>query len=115
MPSPASPDPQTLAVLTEFRERLAVRFGERLRGLVLFGSRARGDYRDDSDADVAVFLDPVSDPIAAQMDIADDAYVIFLDRGLLIQPWVFRGTLERPDRSRALPLLDAVRCEGIAL
>ena len=31
-------------------------YGERLERAVLFGSRARGDHRDDSDYDIAVFL-----------------------------------------------------------
>ncbi|PCN51160.1 hypothetical protein B6U99_00855 [Candidatus Geothermarchaeota archaeon ex4572_27] len=31
-------------------------FGERLLGVMLFGSRARGDYRDDSDYDILVLL-----------------------------------------------------------
>jgi uncharacterized protein len=106
-------DPDTMAVLRAFRGRMAQRYGNRLRGMVLFGSRARGDHRADSDADVAVFLDPVSDPVAAQMDMAEDAYRLFLDCGLLIQPWVFRGSPDRPDASRALPLLEEVRSEGI--
>jgi predicted nucleotidyltransferase len=102
-------------VLAGFRERLERRFGDRLRGLLLFGSRARGDHRVDSDADVAVFIDPVADPIAAQMDIAADAYLLFLDQGLLIQPWVFRGSPDKPDLSRAVQLLKIVRSEGVPL
>jgi predicted nucleotidyltransferase len=109
------PDASTGAAIEAFRARLEQRFGGNLRGLVLFGSRARGDHRDDSDADVAVFLRPVADPIGAQMDMAADAYAVFLDTEILIQPWVFGGTPEHPDRDRAIQLLDAVQTEGIAL
>lgn len=113
MVSQPSLDPGTLAALREFRQRLGTRYGERFRGLILFGSRARGDHRDDSDADVAVFIDPIADPIGAQMDMVEDAYLVFLDRGLLIQPWVFRGTPAQPDRTRVSHLLDAVIAEGV--
>ena len=43
-------------VLTRFRAVLDVLYGDRLERAVLFGSRARGDARPDSDYDVAVFL-----------------------------------------------------------
>ena len=106
-------EPETLRVLAAFRKRMAQRYGGRLRGVVLFGSRARGDHRADSDADVAVFLDPVADPVAAQMDMADDAYRLFLDSDLLIQPWVFRGSPDKPDTSRAAHLVEIIRAEGV--
>ena len=45
------------APLDEFRPRLARAFGTRLRDVILFGSRARGDHRPDSDLDLFVVLD----------------------------------------------------------
>jgi predicted nucleotidyltransferase len=109
------PDPITEAALGAFRSRLEERYGADLRRLVLFGSRARGDHRDDSDADVAVFLQSVAYPVAAQMDMATDAYAVFLDTGILIQPWVFDGNPEHPNRDRAVRLLDAIQAEGVML
>lgn len=44
------------AVLQRFRAALDLLYGDRLERVILFGSRARGDARDDSDYDVAVFL-----------------------------------------------------------
>jgi uncharacterized protein len=41
----------------EIRSRLEFVHGERLRGVVLYGSEARGDARPDSDIDVLVLLD----------------------------------------------------------
>jgi len=81
MPVAKNPDAITKAAFEAFRSRLEERHGIRVRGLVPFGSLARGDHRDDSDADVAVFLQPVVDPVAAQMDMAGDAYAVFLDTG----------------------------------
>ncbi|MGC9319530.1 MAG: nucleotidyltransferase domain-containing protein [Armatimonadota bacterium] len=43
--------------LRQLRARLEDLYGERLKGLYLFGSRARGDAEPDSDVDVAVVLD----------------------------------------------------------
>lgn len=108
------PDAKTRRALAAFRDLLAHRYGNRLRALVLFGSRARGDHREDSDADVAVFLGQVPDPIAEQMDLAEDAYLIYLDLGIMIQPWVFRGSPRKPGPTRAARLLEVVRSEGIA-
>jgi uncharacterized protein len=43
-------------VLSRFRAALGKIYGERIERVVLFGSRARGDARPDSDYDVLVFL-----------------------------------------------------------
>ena len=43
-------------VLRRFRAALDDAYGERIERVVLFGSRARGDARPDSDYDVVVFL-----------------------------------------------------------
>jgi predicted nucleotidyltransferase len=111
----AMPDARTETALRAFRDRLQERYGTQLQGLTLFGSRARGDHREDSDADVAVFLQSVADPVAAQMDMASDAYAVFLDTDILIQPWAFGGTPDQAARDRAMDVLDKVRTEGITL
>ena len=43
-------------LLHEVKRRLVAHYGNRLDRVVLFGSRARGDHREDSDYDIAVFL-----------------------------------------------------------
>jgi predicted nucleotidyltransferase len=43
-------------VLSRFRAALDEVYGERIERVALYGSRARGDARADSDYDVAVFL-----------------------------------------------------------
>jgi predicted nucleotidyltransferase len=51
------PSPKTKAILRQVRPRLAAVHGERLRGVVLFGSEARGDAEADSDIDLLVLLE----------------------------------------------------------
>lgn len=44
------------AALAELKAVLTDLYGKRLRGLYLFGSYARGDFREDSDVDVLIVL-----------------------------------------------------------
>ena len=47
---------ETDPVLAKFRAALRKLYGPRIERVVLFGSRARGDARRDSDYDIAIFL-----------------------------------------------------------
>jgi hypothetical protein len=52
------PDDATVArAIAAFASAARRHYGSRLVGLLLFGSRARGDHTRESDADVAVVLD----------------------------------------------------------
>jgi uncharacterized protein len=48
-------------ILAEFRQGLESLYGDRLRGLYLFGSYARGEAGPESDLDVLIVLNEVSD------------------------------------------------------
>lgn len=50
------PQPIRLA-LAELKDALVAIYGDRLRSVYLYGSYARGDYRDDSDVDVLIVLE----------------------------------------------------------
>lgn len=106
----------TRRALASFKKRLTHRYGGHLKALYLFGSRVRGDYRPDSDADVAVFLDHVSDPLGEQLALIDEGYPILLATGINIQPWVFEeASLSSPEKHRASHLVETVRREGLPL
>lgn len=49
-------------LLSELKARLAELYGERLKGLVLYGSYARGAARKSSDLDVAMVLEQAQRP-----------------------------------------------------
>ncbi|HEY0834086.1 MAG TPA: nucleotidyltransferase domain-containing protein [Azospirillum sp.] len=110
-----SPDPLALDVVRELKARLRRRFGDRLVAVYLFGSRARGDHRPDSDADVAVFLrGDLPDPFDAEKAIVEDGYDLLLERGLYIQPWAFEErVLSNPDQARLAGLQRSVLTEGV--
>jgi hypothetical protein len=47
---------EVLRIVRELHDKLDVIYGDRLKGVYLYGSYARGDAREDSDIDVAVVL-----------------------------------------------------------
>jgi predicted nucleotidyltransferase len=54
-------NPQDNPVLRRFRAAVMEIYGDRIERVVLYGSRARGDDKPDSDYDIAVFIkDPSS-------------------------------------------------------
>ncbi|HEX3883432.1 MAG TPA: nucleotidyltransferase domain-containing protein [Stellaceae bacterium] len=79
--------PATLAtdpVLARFRAALDALYGPRIERIVLYGSRARGDHREDSDYDIAVFLRDFVDrwqevdriiPVVTNILYEDEAFI----------------------------------------
>jgi predicted nucleotidyltransferase len=51
-------------VLAEAKALLSAEYADRLKGIVLFGSYARGDFAEGSDIDILVLLSPLVDPRA---------------------------------------------------
>jgi predicted nucleotidyltransferase len=91
-------------LLAALKRALFEQFGDRLLGLKLFGSRARGEGRDDSDIDVLVDVrDVTRDERGAILDLAHD---LGLEADLVLSPLVLRaGVTPRPEILRdAVPL-----------
>ena len=85
--------------------------------LILFGSRARGDYRPDSDANVAVLSrgDP-DDAIVILLSLSDLAYKVLLSTGVRIRPFlVWETEWCDPESSAQVDTLQNIAREGITL
>lgn len=98
-------------ILSRFRAALTATYGDRLERAVLFGSRARGDARPDSDYDIAVFIrapDGWFDEVVRLADLGTD---ILMDTGAVISAKPFRaGAYNEP-----LPLMHEIQREGLDL
>lgn len=109
------PDADTLAAVRAFLARLPAHFT--LAGAFLFGSRARGAHRPDSDADVAVVLQgPPGRFVATKLALADLAYDVLLDTGIRIQPFpIWEEEWANPAAYPNPRLLENIGREGIRL
>ena len=109
----AAPDTDRAAHL--FLARLAGRYP--VSRALLFGSRARRTHRPDSDADVAAVLKgPRGEFIDTKLAMADLAYDVLLETGVLIQPLpVWEEEWEHPERHSNPALLAEIRRDGIVL
>jgi predicted nucleotidyltransferase len=107
-------DPDTETAVRHFLARIPADI--RLDRAILFGSRARGEHRPDSDADVALILHERGDDGKTLMMLAELAYYSYLDTGIMVQPvpiavedWLNPEAFPRPG------FLRNVEREGIVL
>ena len=110
-----TPDPTTLSAARRFVDALAGHY--QIRQAWLFGSRARGDYRPDSDLDIAVLLDgPRASFLPVKLALDDLAFDVLLETGVHIQPLpLWHDDWETPTRFANPHLIEAIRREGVLL
>ena len=109
--------PAERKVMDRFIVDLRARYGARLHDVLIFGSRARGDARSDSDFDIAVILEDGDWRFwAEKMVMADLAYDALVEHGMYLQCWpLARTAWERPHTSDRRRFLEAIRREGRSL
>jgi predicted nucleotidyltransferase len=98
-------------VAVEFARQARERLGPRVRRIVLFGSRARGDSRNDSDYDVVVVVDRRSPEVREALLAIE---VDILDRHGSLVACLLRDEREWA-ASQGLPIGLNVAREGVAL
>ncbi len=108
-------DSATTQAARSFVTQAKVRFP--VRSAILFGCRARGHFRPDSDADVALLLTGPHGPfLDTKLELADIAYDVLLETGIRIQPLpVWEEEWEHPDTYTNPQLLQNIAREGIRL
>jgi predicted nucleotidyltransferase len=98
-------------ILMRFRAALDEIYGARLERVVLFGSRARGEARLDSDYDVAVFLKSLPDRWT-ELDRLADLRVRFIDdTGAFFDAQPYPAAAYRDQT----PLMHEIRRDGLDL
>ncbi len=98
-------------ILTHFRHALDEVYGARLERVVLYGSRARGDARPDSDYDVAVFLRDMPDRARELNRLADLATDLLYDEGGVVHAMPYRAGAY----NERTPLMHEIRLDGVDL
>lgn len=98
-------------ILSRFRASLDALYGQRIERVVLYGSRARGDARPDSDYDVAVFLKNLDDRWTESKKIALISSDITTETGEVIHAMPYRAG----SYQERTPLMHELRREGIDL
>ncbi|WP_293659798.1 nucleotidyltransferase domain-containing protein [Rhodoferax sp. OV413] len=87
------------------------------KGAIVFGSRARGTHRVDSDADVALLLEGAhARMVPTKMAMANLAFDVLMETGLNISPLpVWMDQWEHPELFSNPSLLANIAREGIWL
>jgi predicted nucleotidyltransferase len=98
-------------VLVRFRAALIELYGPRLDRIVLFGSRARGEARPDSDYDIAVFLSDFHDRWSEMDRLVPVVTDILYDDGAFIHAMPYRVGADEEHT----PLMHEIRREGVEL
>lgn len=108
-------DHATEEAVRRFLSLIADRYD--VAGAILYGSRARGTHRPDSDADVAVLLRGAHQRfLSAKLDMANVAFDVLLETNILISPLpVWLDEWEHPEDYSNPDLLRNIKREGVWL
>ncbi len=99
-----------------FADAVRRAYGDRLKGLVVFGSRARGDASPDNDLDVAVILAGDVDLYGEKTALADLAYDAIVETGVHVQAWpVSTDEWQDPEKHSNPFLVRAMRRDGTSV
>ncbi|MDO8485901.1 MAG: nucleotidyltransferase domain-containing protein [Candidatus Limnocylindrales bacterium] len=105
-----APDPIGIAIARQMRQGLSEIYGKRLRGVFLYGSRARGEQGPDSDVDILIVLDRVGrygEELERTSKLASD---LSLDAGVIVS----RAFASEVDwRTGAKPFLVSARADAL--
>lgn len=100
-------------VLGRLRARLHAVFGERLRGVTLFGSYAKGDADEDSDVDVLIVIDDLTDDEVTE--VAAAAAALSVESGFDVAPLPIASARYAALSASGLGIAAEIERTGVAL
>ncbi len=108
-------DRETEGAVRRFLSLIADRYD--IAGAIIYGSRARGTHRPESDADVAVLLRGEQGRfLSSKLAMADVAFDVLLETGILVSPLpVWLDEWEHPEDYPNPALLHSIGREGVRL
>ena len=108
-------DSETLRAAMCFLDAIGTRYA--VREAYLFGRRARGTHRPDSDADIALVLNgETGNRGAAIIDMAGIAFDVMMSSGILIEATpLWESEFDDPEKGSSLYLVRNILREGIRL
>ncbi len=98
-------------IAEDFARAIKAKYGDRIDRIILFGSVARGDYREDSDVDLLVVTP--GDWFALQEEVVGDAVAWLLTTGVYLSTMVV--TTSDYERLSGMGFGRAVAAEGVLL
>ena len=99
-------------ILVEAKGQLSALYAHRLKGMILFGSYARGDYTKGSDIDLLMLLDGPDDPVAER----ERYFTAICDLSLKYDTVVSVIPIDyKTYHSRKTPLILNARKEGVRI
>ena len=108
-------DPETEKAVMSFLALISGSYD--IAGAILYGSRARGTHRPDSDADVAILLNGERKSVyTVALAMSDPAFDVLMETGIDVTPLpIWFDEWEHPETHSNPALMENIRNEGIRL
>lgn len=106
--------PNELKAIKRLKSLLGKKYGQRIKEIKIFGSKARGDYETDSDIDVFIVFNEDID-WCFEREVSDLVYNIDLEYDVLFNLIIYSKRRLGEKRIESLPFIRNVKREGIRI
>lgn len=105
--------PADARAVAAFASRLRQSLGDHIAEIRIFGSKARGDARPESDIDMLVVVQPETERVRLETAVSDLAFDVSLDHAVHISPCVLTARVMHDSTWRDTPFLQTLEREGL--